>query len=58
MDFQEILGKNIFIRLTDDGDGFVSTVRFALYRKTEHWSVETAEHTSVELPIDDRHKGP
>lgn len=57
MDLRKILGKKILIRLTDDGDGFVSTTRIGvLYRTAENWSVETAEHTSAELPIEDRRK--
>ena len=57
MDLREILGKNIFIRLTEDSNGFVSTVRFGmLYRKTESWAVGTAVHTSVEIRGDDTHK--
>lgn len=57
MDLRKILGKNILIRLTDDRDGFVSTTRIGvLYRTAENWSVETAEHTSVELPSEERRK--
>jgi hypothetical protein len=54
MDLQQLLGRNILIRLTEDGGGFVSTLRYGpLYRHSTTWTLEFLLQTEQEPVIDD-----
>jgi len=54
MDLQELFGKTILIRLTEDRDAFVSTVRYGpLRRRSETWSVTSPEEAQSNAPVDD-----
>lgn len=47
MDLAEIFHKTIMIRLTEEEDGFVSTVRYGPFiRRSSTWSVLSPEETA------------
>lgn len=54
MDLQELFSKTIVIRLTEDREGFVSTVRYgSLYRRSEKWAVTSPEEAEWGALVDD-----
>lgn len=54
MDLEALFGKTIFIRLSEDGDGFVSTVRYGpLYRRSDNWIVEVPHEAAQQWPPDE-----
>jgi hypothetical protein len=54
MDMGEILSKKILIRLSDSGDGFVSTIRYGpLFRRSKTWSMASQEEAVSGARLDD-----
>lgn len=54
MNIRQILSKSISIRLTDDGDGFVSTARYGpLFGRSETWITPPSDETFRWLVADE-----
>ncbi len=54
MDLQQFFGKTVLIRLTEDGEGFVSTVRYGpLYGNSTTWMMGPAGEANREPVPDD-----
>ncbi len=54
MDMQRLFEKTILIRLTDEGDGFVSTIRYgAFYSRSDTWMAGSSDEVIEESFVDD-----
>lgn len=54
MDLHQFFGRNVLIRLTDDGEGFVCTNRYGpLYGQSTKWTVNFPEELAREPVVDD-----
>jgi len=54
MDLDRLFGRTVLIRLTEDNDGFVSTVRYGpLFRKSSKWTTESPEEADWGAIVDE-----